>query len=166
MPTFKAIDGALDGEYLELPVPSEAHPDGQVYRIPDPPADLGVKVSRLVTGAIAAYQSGAALDAELVGDDDERDMVERLLGDAYEEMRADGVRWSWIRHAGMTAMMWVALGDDAARAYWESGGDPGEVRPAGGNRASRRASQAMANTTRRPGSTSGSRAPSRKRRAK
>lgn len=168
MPKFKALDGALDGDALELPIPSEKHPDGRVYRIPDPPADLGMRVSRLVTGAIAAYQTGAAPDTQLLDDQAEGDIVERLLGPALVEMRADGVRWSMIRHAGMTAMMWVALGEDAAAAYWESGsgGRPGEATPAGGNRASRRASEAAARRTLSQASTNGMRGSQRRRRAK
>jgi len=165
VPTFKALDGALDGEALELPIPSGKHPGGRVYRIPDPPADLGARVARLVTSAIAAYQTGEAPDVEILDDNDERDIVERLLGPAYEEMRADGVRWSYIRHAGVTAMFWVAVGEDAAREYWESAGR-GEARPAGGNRASRRASAAAARTTQRRASGSTTKASRRRRKAR
>jgi len=151
---FKDLRESRDRARLELPI------DGKVYTVYDVDADTGIWAQELAGLALAveADQDIAPEDVEFLNDDDERDMVRRFLGDTYEEMRADGVGWSDIKHAAMTVWVWILRDEAAAEAYWSGGSASGEGAARPGNRASRRASQAMARRTPRPGSTSGTRA--------
>ena len=103
---------------------------GKTYVVESPDAALGLKVQQLWTIGAAASQGVEVSEAELkslsLDDDDERDLLIRLLGATYDQMRADGVPWAWVRHAGVTVMFWVAASREAAEAYWES---PGETQP-------------------------------------
>lgn len=85
-------------------------------------------------------------------------LTRRLLGDAMDEMLADGVSWAMLKHVGATAMVLVNADEEAARTFWEGGPRQGEVQTPAPNRASKRAaSRAAGSTTRRPASTSGTR---------
>lgn len=149
---FKDLREVRTRARLELPI------DGKVYTVYDVDADTGVWAQELAGLALAveAEQDITSDDVEFLNDDDERDMVRRFLGDTYEEMRADGVGWSDIRHAAMTVWVWILQDEAAAEAYWNGGTGQGEAQ-ARGNRASRRASAAAARKTRSRASTSGTR---------
>jgi hypothetical protein len=161
---FKDLGDALDGAYLELPLKSRAHPDGKLYRIDDVDAETGLYVEHVMGLGVALAADGEVTDEdiEVLNDDGEKDLFRRVMGAAYDEMIADGVRWSAIKHAAMTAIVWVLRDEETAEQYWSSGGGAsamGEaLAPTGGNRASRRASQAMERKTRSRASTSGTRA--------
>jgi len=114
---FKDLEDFLDPT-LVLPI------RGKKYVVPSPPADLGLRVQRLVALGNAAA-NGLDLSPEDLAsidldDDEERDLLPRLLGSAYGEMVADGLPWEWVKHAGTTALMWVGLGYEAAEAFWSS----------------------------------------------
>lgn len=107
--------------------------DGTEYTIPGPDAQTGLLVTRLMTLAADAAQ-GADLDGdqrvELVLEDaDERDLMVRVLGPAFDQMIAGNVRWSMMQHAMQTAMVWISQGSDAAELYWLSGGASGPKAP-------------------------------------
>jgi len=105
---------------------------GKEYTIKSPDSALGVRIARMWTTGLAAVNgveiSAKDLEGLVLDDTDARDLYQRLLGDAFAEMEADGIRWHWIRHAGVTALFWVAVDRVAAERYWES---PGELLPAG-----------------------------------
>ncbi|GAA4059844.1 DUF7426 family protein [Actinomadura miaoliensis] len=151
---FKDLREFVERPRLELPI------DGKTYVVYDVDAATGVWAQELAGLALAveAEQDITSDDVEFLNDDDERDMIKRFLGDTYEEMRADGVGWSDIKHAAMTVWVWVLQDEAAAEAYWSGASASGEGSARPGNRASRRASQAMARKTPRPGSTSTTRA--------
>ncbi|MFD9146203.1 hypothetical protein ACFWDF_02870 [Streptomyces diastaticus] len=141
---FREVDELLD-ETLQLPI------RGRVYTVPAPPAAVGLRTQRLIAiAARAADGDDVDVDAELLADAEERDLYAEVLGGAYEEMMADGVSWPVLKHASVTAMVWIAQNKDAAEKYWNTGGDPKRMAP---NRAARRSGGA--NTTRSQGSTSG-----------
>jgi len=153
---FEALDELLD-DSLELPVKGR---DGQVrtYRIPSPSAESGLRIQRITTLATRLLAGGEAPDAEFLDDQEELDLIHDALGSADEEMQADGVDWAWRRHAGLTAVIWITQGAEAAESYWRAAGDP--TRLAGPNRAERRAAgkstgSAAASKTRSRASTSG-----------
>jgi hypothetical protein len=97
-------------------------------------------------------------------DGEEFDLYKLLLGDVLAEMKADKVPWPKIQFCANTALIWIAMGDQAAEAYWISGGDP-KASPLSANRAQRRAAEFKrtdaANTTNEPESMSGTRRPTR-----
>ncbi|MFE7316406.1 hypothetical protein ACFU7T_25440 [Streptomyces sp. NPDC057555] len=144
---FQALGELLNGA-LELPVGEPGQE--RIYRIPAPSAETGVRVQRLVTAATRAA-NGGDVDADLVADAEEHDLYADVLGTAYDELLAD-VSWPVLKHAAVTAMVWIAQDRDAAETYWNAAGDPSRLAP---NRAARRNRSGGANSTRNPASTSG-----------
>ncbi|MFF7452095.1 MULTISPECIES: hypothetical protein [unclassified Streptomyces] len=150
MARFEALDELFD-ECLELPI------KGKTYKVPSPSAEDGLRVQRITTMATKLFDKGEAVDTELLDDDEERDLISLCLGPTQDEMVANKVDWTWMRHAGLTAMFWITAGADAAEKYWNSGGNPELMAP---NREARRAAakksgSAAASKTQKRGSTSG-----------
>lgn len=153
MATFKPLEERLAGACLELPI------DGKTYRIPEPDAEVGLRLQAVVSLGVSAVskQDPRARDLALLNDDQELDLYRDALGTAYDEMRADGLDWPRFRLAGMTAVLYWGASEDAAEAFWEARGKAPE--PA--NREERRTaskrsrSTAAATTTRKRASTSG-----------
>lgn len=142
--TFEALGELLD-ESLPLPI------RGTVYRVPAPSAETGLRVQAIMQAA-AVSADGGRVDEALLADAAERDMYADVLGAAHAEMIAGGVTWPELKHAGITAMVWIIQDKDKAAAYWNSGGDPKRLAP---NRAARRkGSSGGAKSTRSQDSTS------------
>ena len=151
--TFEALDELLD-DALELPL------RGKTYRIPSPSAEDGLRVQRITTLAARLVEGGEAIDTTLLDDDEELDLLQLCLGPVYDQLLKDGVNWSQLRHAGLTAMFWIISDVETAEKYWKAAGDPSQLAP---NRAERRAKakkngSASASKTRSRGSTSGTNA--------
>ena len=147
---FEALEELLD-EVIELPVL------GKTYKIPSPSAKDGLRIEQITNIAVRAAAGGdVTADAEALDDDEERDLFQLCLGTVYEEMLADSVPWVWLRHAGLTAMVWISSGLSAAERFWASAGNPETEAP---NRAARRSGSAAASKTRSRGSTSGTSQP-------
>jgi hypothetical protein len=102
--------------------------------------------------AAATAADGGQADREVLADAAERDMYADVLGSAHAEMVADGVEWPMLKHAAVTAMVWIIQSKDRAEAYWNTGGDPSQLAP---NREQRRSTSGAANKTRSRGSSSG-----------
>lgn len=156
---FEALGDFLD-DYLELPVVGR---DGveRVYRVESPPADDGLRVSRITTLAARVMAGGADPTQEQLDDAAELDLYRMCLGDdVYERLQAEA-SWSRFKMAALTAMYWITADRETAHAYWAAGGDPSRLAP---NRAARRQAKpgssgsAAANTTQSRGSTSGTKA--------
>ena len=161
---FEALDAFLD-EYLELPVKG-ADGETRVYRIEEPSAEDGIRIEKITMLGARLAAGGAPPDQPVLGDDEERNLWRMCLGDAYDQLLADGVKWGAFKHTAMTAMFWVVTDKETAREFWRTGQRPGKAV----NRAARRAQakpgtseSGAANSTRSPGSTSGTRAGSRRR---
>ncbi|MFD5901716.1 hypothetical protein ACFWHG_09455 [Streptomyces microflavus] len=161
---FAALGDFLD-PFLELPVTGK---DGETrtYRIEDPSAEDGLKIERITTLAARLAAGGEAPTAPALDDEQELDLYRMCLGATYAPLLAE-VSWARFRHTALTAMMWITADRETAEAYWNTGAAPGKA-----NRAERRSAKhgssakAAASTTRKPGSTSGTRAGSAPRKAK
>ncbi|MDT0567921.1 hypothetical protein RM704_10635 [Streptomyces sp. DSM 3412] len=161
--TFEPLDNFLD-DYLELPVVGR---DGveRMYRIEDPSAEDGIRIERITSLAARLAAGGSAPETPVLNDDEERDLYRMCLGDAYDALLADGVRWSRFKHVALTAMFWVTTDKDTAREFWKTGQQPGKAP----NRAARRQAKPRTSesdagsTTPSQGSTSGTRAGSQRR---
>jgi hypothetical protein len=142
---------------LELMLPDR---DGtqREYVIPLASAELG-----LWCRAIAEARNRDDIDEddlpELPG---KASFEQRVLGTAYDQMLKAGTPDEYIKFAGATAFIWITLGEEQAKVFWEAGGDPKAVKT--GNREERRAakragatSTAAAAETRPQASTSGTR---------
>lgn len=155
-------------DQLHLPI------GGVTYDIPSPDYELGLWVTAMVSAGIdlqnglTGTKEGTAKLPQLRFEGDEYDddsqeskLYQRLLGDAWPKLRADGVSWPKIKHVAMTAIVWIAIGAEQAEAIWNAGDDPKAVAAAtagNANRAMRRHATAStrtgtANTTGRRGST-------------
>ncbi|MEU8950895.1 hypothetical protein [Streptomyces sp. NPDC048489] len=140
---FNELGELLDGT-LKLPI------SGKTYVVPAPPASTGLRVQAIMQAAATAADGGK-INEPILADAAERDMYLDVLGTAHAEMIADGVDWPTLKHAAVTAMVWIVQSKDAAERYWNSGGDPSQLAP---NRKARRSSSAAAKSTQYRGSTS------------
>ncbi|TYK47153.1 DUF7426 family protein [Actinomadura decatromicini] len=149
---FEDVDELFDSS-LTLPI------NGKKYRIPAVSGFDGLWAQRVVE-EIRKAKAGGDVDAGKLNDGDERLLYERMLGPALDEMLKDGVEWERIGHAGMTMFLRTTASREDAQAYWKAGGDLPEADGSAGspNRATRRASAAAARSTKKQGSTSGTRA--------
>ena len=154
---FEALDELLD-EFIELPVPT-GNRDGKkrkVYRIESPSGRDGLKIEAITQAAVALVSGGEDINTELLDDEEERNAFKLLLGDQYEQMLSDGVKWVWLRHAALTVLMWVNSGMQTAEQYWASAGDPERLaRNRAERRSQQRGSSAAAKSTRQRASMSG-----------
>ncbi|MER6505900.1 hypothetical protein ABT158_03765 [Nonomuraea sp. NPDC001636] len=116
MAQFRDLDEFFD-DSLPLPI------GGKTYRVPPADAETGLFCQRLMTAGIAAA-NGTQVDAAQLDDQGETDLYRRVLGTAYDEMIADRVSWPRIKHAGITAFLWIAGDTDTAAKYWDAGPEP------------------------------------------
>lgn len=154
---FAALGELLD-EFIELPVPVGERKDGntKLYKIESPSGRDGLKIEAITQAAVTLVNGGEDVNTELLDDDEERNTFRLLLGDQYEEMLEDGVKWVWLRHAALTVLMWVNSGLQTAEQYWASAGDPELMaRNRAERRSKQRASSAAETSTRGRASMSG-----------
>ncbi|MFF2522427.1 DUF7426 family protein [Streptomyces liangshanensis] len=163
---FPALDEALD-EGLELPVTGL---DGteRIYFIPEPSAEAGLRVEKITSFAAQLATGGTPTSAPVLDDGEEIDLYALCLGETYEQLRAE-VSWPSFKRVALTAMIWITADEDTARQFWSTGQHPQQAP----NRETRRQQQrssgssesAAASGTRSRGSTSGTKAGSRRRRS-
>ncbi|WP_194522340.1 DUF7426 family protein [Cellulosimicrobium sp. JZ28] len=149
MPELEDL-GDLLSPTLDLPVA------GKVYRVPSPPALVGLRLqaSWAVTHARRAGATPKSRYLQLLTDDDGATTLEQdALGPVHDEMLADGVSVDVLNHAGFTAYLWVVAGEQAARAYWAAPLGKALTRPL----PSTSTSTGAASTTRSRASSSGTR---------
>lgn len=145
--SFKDLDEVFRN-VLPLPI------GGKVYEIESPDAETGLFVQRMFAVQAKAAAGKVVSDAQLsrleLDDDEETTLYERLLGDALDDMTADGVRWEQVKLAGTAALLWVQGVDmDTIERFWNAGGRPEAEAP------NREAKRAAARSTRRRASGSG-----------
>lgn len=154
---FEQLDELLD-EAIELPVPIGDRDDHntRLYRIESPSARDGLQIEQITQIAATLVTGGEDINTEMLNDDEERNLFQMLLGDKFQQMLDDGVKWVWLRHSALTTLMWVTSSLATAERYWAAAGDPEALAP---NREARRSKQqgssAAATSTRSRGSTSG-----------
>ncbi|TDD90772.1 DUF7426 family protein [Actinomadura rubrisoli] len=149
---FTELDEFFD-DTITLPI------GGKPYIIDGVSGEDGLWAQRLVD-AIERAKKEEDVDVGKLDDGDERLLYQRMLGDTFDEMLSDKVKWAKIGHAAMTVFFWTTQNKTVAEQYWQAGGDPealGSAEPTP-NRASRRASAAAARSTRSPAPTNGTRA--------
>lgn len=122
---FADFDDFTDAS-LKLPVA------GKTYVTPSPDAKTGLLCQRLVAGTTTLALGGEMSDAEtqqILSDNDERELYERILGPAWDEMLADGVPWHVLQLAGTTALIWIVNGEAAAEECWNLRGHTPKAEP-------------------------------------
>jgi hypothetical protein len=138
MAEFRDLGELLD-ETLRLPI------DGKVYVIAAPDAVTGLRVEALFAAGAVAAAGGTPKLPTILGDDDEDDLYQRVLGDTYQELLDDAVSHVALKLVATTAMMWTVFGVEVAETYWGRAGKTGEA-PAP-NRAARRAKKSTPTAT-------------------
>jgi hypothetical protein len=154
---FKGEEPLAFADYTEFLEPLELPIRGKRYTIPALSFEDGLRLAPLLEGK------------PVEGIEDE-EIEALLLGSAAAEMRADGVPGDAINRAYLTALAEYKFGRDAAEIMWATGGDPKAIEArvkAATNRSQRRASKQSpstgeATTTKRPGSTSTTKASRKK----
>lgn len=149
---LKDLSSFLDDDAIDVPV------DGKTYRIESPDAKTGLLLSSMVNLGVKASAGSEISEADLasldLNDDEERDFMRMVLGDTFDELVEDGVSWVKIQRISRYALIYFAIGEEAADDALKSGALSGEA-PAP-NRAARRAgSRGAATTTKRRASIAG-----------
>ncbi len=122
MPTFEAVDDYLDLEGITLPIA------GKNYLIRPVDALTGLEVTRLMGLVVDATNGQDITDdprvaAVLEANEAASESFEkRILGEALDEMLADGVPWPMVQLAFQTCMIWISQGVEQAARYWAAGG--------------------------------------------
>jgi hypothetical protein len=128
---------------------------GKEYRIAAVDAETGLRLQKLISVGVKAHagKDPSEKDIELIGDDEETDFFQKVLGDTYDELLADKISYAGLKGMASLVMIWTTQGFDAAREYFLAGGKAPQP-----NRATRRTgtptSTAAATTTRKPASRS------------
>jgi hypothetical protein len=153
MTQFKDFAELDRGASLTLPI------SGTSYEISSPPAGVGLRVQAFMQELMAAQAASAKggdidFDQEVLDDAAELDLYRDVLGSALEAMEADGVSIEAVKHAALTAIVWIAFDEATAARVWE-----GKAIAAAASNL-----KAKASSTPRPGSGSTTKAPNRKRR--
>ncbi len=143
-------DGALDYPG----VPSRAFPEGKSYRVPGPEAKTGLWLTAIadlgVKKASGKELSEADTASLTLDDSEEITWYRRILGPAYDEMIADGVKMSVLKRIGDDAYLCFSLSVDVADVVLRASGKAS----ARANRATRRATGTGTTRRRKAGSTS------------
>ena len=156
MPELGELDDFLDPD-LKLTV------KGRKYVIAPPSAEMYLLCQSLMqrtAGALAGVH-GADLSTQLLDDDDEAGLFQRLCGSTWQLMLDDQVDPVRMRHVGLTVFFWVAVGEAMAIAHYRNalGGALAADLPASPSPTTP-SPTAAATTTRPPASTSGTSSPS------
>lgn len=149
MPVDEFKELTTDEDSITLPI------NGNRYTIPAVDADLGlflVELSTLTTAMEAGQEPTEQQTAELRSmvsrlDLNSEDGMRRTLGDAYDQMRADGVSWKRISHVVQVVVTWTIADKKTAIQVWR-GMPPKAKKPQ-----DRRAGSGKASSTKKQGST-------------
>lgn len=151
---FKALDQVFDPR---LPLPGS---NGKTYYVPEADAELGTWATAVVTAGMQitmGEEPSAGAPPLQLDDSEENALYKRILGETWDALEADGYGYATQKFFAQTGLIWIALGGEAAEAFWNSGGDPKASMTRSARRARRPASTttAVASMTRPRGSTSG-----------
>lgn len=117
--TERDLSAFFDDGALDYPgVPSRAHPEGKTYRVPSPDAQTGLWLATLADIGRKAAVGGTLTKLEeaslKLDDEQEQTLYQRVLGNAYDEMLADGVPWTVLKRIHDDAYMCFAMDQDLA----------------------------------------------------
>jgi hypothetical protein len=127
----RAVWDFLDDDALTTPpIKSERHPDGQVYVIPSPTAEAGLRYAALTDLGTKAARGvkieQSDLDALQLNDQQERHFMRDLLSPAvYDQMLEDGVSWVRMQRLSQYAFIYFTQGERAANDFAAAGGFSG-----------------------------------------
>lgn len=110
----------LDDDSVEVSgITSTAHPEGKTYRFASPDAKTGMWLAGLADLGIQSNQGAdiGAQEAQLeLNDDQERDLMRKVMGETLDELVADGVSWIRIQKLNRYLFIHFAMGEEVAEA--------------------------------------------------
>lgn len=113
--------------WLDLPI------RGKTYRFDAVDIETGLWCTEIHRIATIQRAGGELTEADAqrlhLDDDEERDFVERLLGDTYAQVVADKVPWEYVKLVSRVMFTWTIYNREQALELWERGGRP-EAPPA------------------------------------
>lgn len=101
---------------------------GKAYVIPGPSVDVGLMCQELFASGIG-FAAGAEVSGEasalkrvvLEGDEETNFYVKIITKPVYDELVADGVTYTKIKHVGTTVFLWIAVNVEVAERFWTTG---------------------------------------------
>jgi hypothetical protein len=144
MPDMTSLNAFLNEDAIRPTIVSTKFPDGKVYVIPSPDATTGLSLTAMFNLATKAQagqleseeqQSEALAELDL-DDNDERDLYERVLGPAFDQLKEDNVPWTSIQRLAQYCLVYYGMSAQAASRALETGALLGEAQ--GPSRAERR----------------------------
>lgn len=165
---LRDLQSFLEDDGLEYPLPASSFGDparysqGKTYKVPSPDAKTGLwltatvdLIARVVQGADGDAEPSAEEVASLkLDDNEEASLYKRVLGPVYDEMIADGVKWTVLQKVGQDAYLCFAISSEQADVALQS---LGKAQP---NRQQRRAAARTAGRKSRRASTATTPTPS------
>lgn len=112
------LAGYLDDDSVEIPsIPSTKYPEGKTYKFASPDAKTGMFLANLADIGIKA-KNGADLGNDAaklqLDDDEERDLMQKVMGATLGEMIEDGVSWIRIQKLNNYLFIYFAMGAEVA----------------------------------------------------
>lgn len=135
------IDFLEDDSLTLTGIPSDKFPNGKDYVVQSPDAETGMRLAAM-GDVILRASFGHDIDQRTkdkfkLDDDEERELMDEVLGETGEEMIADGVKWVHLRGIIKYTFAHFALGAEQAEKMKENGILSGKA-PEPSNRAERR----------------------------
>lgn len=132
---------------LQLPI------HGKTYRINPLDADTGLFLQTTTAIAMKISAGGDVSEEDVAQvhlDEDGPDIMTRVLGDTYEQLKADKVDWEIIKLVVSTVIIWATQDRDTAEEFWNNGGTlnpKGRKKPADRKASAKSARQGSPATT-------------------
>ncbi|QLF82703.1 tail assembly chaperone [Microbacterium phage Cicada] len=138
---YNELQAFLDDDGITLPlIRSKTHPEGKAYFVESPDFETGLTMQnlssiaqRLANGIEVSPDEAKSL--KFSDGAEEQGFAKMVLGDALDQMLADGVKWGPIRNATQYVFTYYAMSASQAKKLVQSAP---KVRPPA-NRAERRA---------------------------
>lgn len=113
------MDFLEDDGFDTPPMPSRAHPEGHVYRVPSPDAETGLRLSALADLTLKQSKGLEISENDVrrlrLNDQEEREFMAQLLTpELVAQMSDDGVKWEHMKRLSMYAFTYFAVSKDAA----------------------------------------------------
>lgn len=103
---------------LEYRLRSAKHPDGRDYRVESPDPRTGLFLTSVHELGLAASAGATLSPSDLarlrMDDDEEKSFYQLILGDAYQQMVDDGVKWPKIQDVATHAYLTFNRNNEAA----------------------------------------------------
>jgi hypothetical protein len=152
MPRLPELDEFLD-EDLTIPLKSVTHPLGRDYTVAAPDIETVLWLKQQMRVGQAVAEGRREPDAAELDNDEEIAFMRRVMGPAYDEMIADGVKSPSIQRVLSAVIAWMLSDSEDATDVW-TGKAQAEAKKE--NRAERRKASRGSGSKKKTGTGAGS----------